>query len=153
MPDFIDFKLVGHWWTRTNERHLALQNVPELEKLVQARFAKESTDRRHTRIVRDLVNHGLPWFAYLAVGLTSNESLDVLLMDFGVVVREHRAELQTLKASSKLSKPFLLENHGALGRKLDCHGNCSKQRAGNEEQEGASCDINHPLHNLGKVLS
>src|SRR5713101_5784411 len=152
MPEIIDFKFVGHRRTRTNERHLAAKNVPELRKFVQTRFTKESAYGRHSGIVRDLVDHGLPRVAFFATGLTGNKSLDVLLMDLWVVVRVHRSELQTPKASSKPSKPLLLENHRALGRQLDCQGNSRENGAGNQEQKSAPRDINDTLHDSRKAL-
>ena len=54
VPALVGRHLVGQRRTRADERHLALDDVPELRQLVEAGPAKEVPDWRHPRIVDDL---------------------------------------------------------------------------------------------------
>src|SRR5260370_27205521 len=56
VPNVVGFKFIGYWRARTNKRHITAQNVPELGKFIEARFAKESPDRCGSRIVREVVD-------------------------------------------------------------------------------------------------
>ena len=44
--------LVDDERARADKAHLALENVPELRQLVEARAAEEATDARHARVAR-----------------------------------------------------------------------------------------------------
>ena len=48
-------RLVSDAGTRTDERHLAAQDVDQLRQLVQARLAQQAAERRHVALRVELV--------------------------------------------------------------------------------------------------
>src|SRR5215469_7197077 len=69
-------------------------------------------------------------------------------MNFRIIVRVHRAELQALETGTELSKTFLPEDHWTLGRQLDGDSNNRKHRAEKHEQERASRNIDRAFDHL-----
>src|SRR5206468_2480246 len=73
--------LVGDRRARADEAHVALEDVPELRQLVEARLAEPRTDARHARIAGDLEDRADHLVEVLELGLLRLGILD------------HRAEL------------------------------------------------------------
>src|SRR5262245_23389064 len=59
VPALITCDLVSNRWPWADQRHLSLQHIPELRKLVQARSAEEIPEWRHARVVYDLEHRPL----------------------------------------------------------------------------------------------
>src|SRR5208282_3723387 len=95
------------------------QNIPELRKLIKTRLAKKSPNRCNSWIVPDLVNGGFGIASFLPIAFAGNKALNVITMNFRIVVCAHRSKLQALEAFSKLAQPLLREDDWPLGRQLD----------------------------------
>ena len=121
---------------RTDERHVATHDVPELGELVEARLAKKPAEDRHAGVVGDLehtVTSGL-----LRLTARLDEPAHVLLVDGVVVVDVHRPELQHREGLRHLADPDLLEKHGAGRPELHESGDDQHQRR-QECQECSTC--------------
>jgi len=125
VPDFILSKFVGQRRPRSNKRHISTQDIPELRQLVQTGLADKAADGSHAWIFLNLEDRLRSSFG-LSINLSGDELFDILLVDFWVTIRSHRAEFQYCKSLPVLAETFLLEQHRALGRKLDRRATAAK---------------------------
>src|SRR6202035_2382055 len=56
VPHFVLLEFVGERRTRTNQRHVSAQHIPELRQLIQAALADKAADRSHSWILLNLEN-------------------------------------------------------------------------------------------------
>ena len=116
VPAFVPRHFVRQRWSWADEGHVSRQHVPELRELVEARSAKQMSQRRHARIVHDLEHDVRPGFSRRA-GL--DEVLHILLMNPMVGIHVHGAELEHRERSACLSDTLLPVEHGPFRRELD----------------------------------
>src|ERR1700680_745640 len=111
VPGLIEIYLIGNRGPRTNQRHLALEDVDQLGKLVEAGFAEKSADSREPWVFRDFICHAL----FFADG-SGDEPLDVLLMNVRTTPALHRSEFQEPKSPAILTHSFLPEQDWSFRR-------------------------------------
>jgi hypothetical protein len=91
--------VVEHVRARSDNAHVAFQDIEELRQLVKVCFPEETSEEKHSRVTLT----ALPGVAF--------------------VVDPHSAELQATERVSVESCPFLNEEHGAAALQLYYQGN------------------------------
>src|SRR5207248_5994848 len=119
MPDIVDFEFIRQRRARAYQRHIAHHNVPELRKFVEARLAQEPAYCSYPGIILDFVHRRLSRFLVRTLRLAIDKPLHILLVDLGVVVHVHRAELQAAESRTELAKPLLAEDYRTFGGQLN----------------------------------
>src|SRR5580704_4106122 len=115
MPNVVGLNLVRNRRTRSNQGHLALQNVPELGNFIQTGTSHDFADPRDARIVGDFVGYLCVWIASRRGGFAGDELLDVFLVDRNVRRNVHRTKLQKLERNPVPANALLAEKYWTLG--------------------------------------
>jgi hypothetical protein len=118
MPEFISLNLRGAQWARSNQRHIAVENIDELRQVNQTCSPQKLTDRGNSRIRCELEN-------FLGISLCgcSNQSPDEFLMHTGIMAYIHGSEFQKHKRFPMVSHSLLAEQDRTFQRQLDRNTN------------------------------
>ena len=133
VPRLVLLDLVGERRPRSDERHLAAQDVPELRQLVEARLAQEPPDRRDPRVVGHL-EHAVVAAVLARLSARLDEPAHVLVMERVIRVRVHRPELQHRERLRILTDADLPEEDRARRRQLHERRDDQKRRRQHQEQ-------------------
>src|SRR5690606_9923447 len=90
-----------------DQAHLALQHVPQLRQLVEARPAQQAADASDARVVLELMVKR-PLCSQRRVALEQ-------LLELSLGIRNHRAELVAREALAALPDARVTEEHWAAG--------------------------------------
>src|SRR5262249_29005601 len=93
MPNTIGAEFVRYGWTRTNQRHISAQNVPELRYFVETGLAQQLSYASDARIFFDFEN-SLFWPFGAGCYLAGDKLVDKFLVDFFIAIGPHRAEFK-----------------------------------------------------------
>jgi hypothetical protein len=96
-------------WARSDQAHVASQNVPQLRQFVETVLAKKSAERCEPRIAGDLEERPA--------------TLVLMTQRFLETVRsgDHRAEFVAIKWTTALAQAPRAINHRSTRPELDCH--------------------------------
>jgi len=131
--------LLRHGRARTDEAHVADEDVPQLRQLVDAGAADEPADRRDARVVLHLEDDAV-------LRLVLREQLG--LARLGVLV--HAAELVELEMAAVAPDADLAEDDGAGARQPDGRRDAEKDGRQENESEAAADDVHQPLDRVGR---
>src|SRR5208283_1329321 len=115
MPSLVEFEFVRQRRARTNEAHIATQDVDDLRKLIDAVAADDAPDARDAFVVGEFEN----LFALVigAVGRRAlpepNPLLDVFAMRVVAGLASHRAQLEKAEFLAADPDAVLAEKHRA----------------------------------------
>src|SRR5580692_911673 len=133
MPNVVGLNLVRNRRTRSNQGHLALQNVPELGNFIQTGTPHDLADPRDARIVGDFVGYLCVWIASRRGGFAGDELLNVFLVDRSVRRNVHRTKLQKLEGDAVSADTLLAEKYWTLGRQF--HHSSQQQEHRRQENQ------------------
>src|SRR6266851_541417 len=105
---------------RTDQTHLALQNIQELGEFIQAPLPQKATQARDARIIIPQFCVSPPFLG--GAGITFEVSRQLF-----IAVHMHCSELKTAKLASPIAKSFLNEQRRPLGINLDQYSEDQKQ--------------------------
>ena len=126
MPALVLFDLVRDRWPRSDQRHLAAQNVPQLRQLVEAGLAEDPADGGDAGVVDDLEYS--PLFRRLGdLSIPLNEPADEFVMNGVIRGCRHRPEFHDVEPLHVLPHPVLPEEDRARRRELDRRGDHREQ--------------------------
>ena len=126
MPGLVLLELVRKRGSWPDQRHIPAEHVPQLRQLVEARVAKEASDRRDPWIVGEFEESVLAGLVDLAARL--DERADELLMEPVVSVRVHRSELEHREGLHHLPDPHLSEKDRPARAQLHQGGDQQEER-------------------------
>src|SRR6185312_4848638 len=125
---------------RSDERHVAAQDVDQLRQLIEARLAEPVATARDRVAAIELVD------AVVRLGRPGIHRLpDVLLVHRGVDVDLHRAELQRGELAAALPQARLLEEDRATRVALHAPCDVEEERGGQDEPHERAEDVDRPL--------
>src|SRR5690606_4852373 len=136
--------LLAHDRPRSDEAHLALQHVPQLRQLVEARLAEEATDTRNARVVPELVV-AIPLFLQL-------RTLFQELLEDLVGVFDHRGEFAALEASAAPPDPRMAVDHRTAFRPQQyAHSDDEREKydTKHERSDDIECALAAPFDPIG----
>src|SRR5262245_60658597 len=119
---------------RTDQRHLARQNIKELRKLIETRATQPRTESRNTRIPQNLEE------AEIRVDALLHQLIAPLLGS-----EHHCPELEDLELASAAANAVLAEEHRPLRVQLHERSNEQKKRCRQNETETRSNQIEGAL--------
>ena len=122
-------RFVDRQRTRSDERHVAAQHVPQLRQLVHAGFPQPTAD---------------PGRAWIAAHLECRPVLLAVLAELrlhAIGIEPHRAELINAEPASAQSFAFLRIERRSARRKLDGDGNRKQHRCGREQTQARAEDV------------
>src|SRR5271156_2901829 len=128
VPDIIGLQLVRNRRPRSNQGHLAFQDIPELGNLIEAGAPHNSADPGNTRIVGELVGYFCFGVATRGRSLAGDKSLYVFFVDRSVRRSIHRPKFQKLKRNAIPANALLPEEYGACGSERHQNGQQQKHR-------------------------
>jgi len=92
VPNVVSLNFVANGRARTDQRHLAYEDVPELGDLIETGAAHEFADPGNARVVGNLVDAPRTAIEGVRLGSASNEIGYVLSMNFRICRNVHGAE-------------------------------------------------------------
>lgn len=136
-PIPIPCELLVHDGPGSDQRHVALEDVQKLGKLIQVRETEEFPEPGHTwiRMQRELEA------VFPVGGPKGGVALEPIL---GVL--DHRPELPALELPSSEPAARVSEEHGSAGRHLYRHSGEEEERGRQSEEGQRAHSIQHTLH-------
>ena len=133
VPERVTGDFAGQWRPRADQTHLALQHVPQLRQLIQARPTQESAGPGEARIFGDLEAGSADFIARAQLGLT------------GRSVGDHRPELRDREAPACRTDALLAEQDGSAIDEQDHEGDHGKDRPEQHESKAGSNGVDQAL--------